>query len=93
MLVGMNAKTLELDAYSVSTDERRLVGAFCYSESEFAETVTWAATAAADLEQLISRRVSLDEAPEAFRSLSSGADSASKILVSFDQARVRPTSS
>ena len=85
VLVGMNGTRLDIDAYRVSTDERALIGAFCYSSDEFVDTVHWASTASDALDQLISSRVCLLDGPDAFRRLAEGGEGQSKILVVFDQ--------
>lgn len=81
VLVGMNAPSVSLPAYEISTAERELLGAFCYNREEFASTASWAATASGDLAQLIDGRVGWDGAIGAFADLASGSSSASKVLV------------
>lgn len=81
VLVGMNTPTVELDAYAISTQERTLMGSFCYGADEFRDTVTWAAAHASDLGSLVEGRVTLDDAPDAFHELATGALRASKVLV------------
>lgn len=84
VLVGMHAPEPTIPAFRISTDERRLIGAFCYRHDEFADTVRWIAANHAVVETLITRSVPVEEAPEAFRSLADGDADASKILVSFE---------
>jgi threonine dehydrogenase-like Zn-dependent dehydrogenase len=81
VLVGMAAPRIELAAYAVSTGERSLLGSFSYDEAGFRDTAAWAGSHAAALEPLIEARVDLDDAPEAFRALSDGSLTASKVLV------------
>ncbi|GAB3648112.1 zinc-dependent alcohol dehydrogenase [Glycomyces tarimensis] len=81
VLVGMNAPEITLPAYAVSTDERALIGTFCYPSAEFRETARWVATRPDGIEQLIDGRSRFEEGPTAFANLASGALSASKILV------------
>lgn len=87
VLVGMGLPRVEIDAYRVSTQERTLIGTFCYADDEFADTARWAAENAETLERLVSEVVDLDEAPDAFRGLADGTSLASKILVRFAGAR------
>ncbi|MGO4681439.1 zinc-dependent alcohol dehydrogenase [Microbacterium sp. 2MCAF23] len=87
VLVGMGSPRAEIDAYRVSTQERTLVGTFCYADDEFADTARWAAENAEMLEALVSEVVDLDQAPQAFRELAEGTSLASKILVRFAGAR------
>lgn len=81
VLVGMGAHSLEVPAYAVSTEERTLIGSFCYSAREFTETAHWVADEPKELAQLIEGRIELDEAPEAFISIAEGRNQASKVLV------------
>ena len=81
VLVGMNAPKVELSAYAVSTEERSIIGSFCYNAREFAETADWAAAHAEELLPLIDGRVGLTGAPNAFTQLSKGELKASKVLV------------
>jgi threonine dehydrogenase-like Zn-dependent dehydrogenase len=81
VLVGMATPRLDVDAYALSTGERSLIGSFSYSDAAFRDTATWASTHAAELAALISTRVDLDEAPEAFHALANHTLTASKVLV------------
>lgn len=81
VLVGMNSREIQLPAYPVSTDERSIIGSFCYNASEFAETAEWTAANASELVDLIDRRVPLADAPETFARLSRGELQASKVMV------------
>lgn len=81
VLVGMNAPRVELPAYSISTEERTLVGSFCYPAQEFRETAQWVGTAPEVLARLIDGRVDMDGAPDAFTELAKGESPASKVLV------------
>ena len=80
VLVGMNAPRIELDAYAVSTEERSLIGSFCYSAADFRQTAEWVGSAP-NLGRLIEGRVDLAAAPDAFAQLAKGESQASKILV------------
>lgn len=81
VLVGMHAPRVEIPAYAVSTEERALIGSFCYSASEFARTAQWAARTELDLSVLVEGRVGLDEAADSFTSLARGENPAAKVLV------------
>lgn len=80
VLVGMNNPQLEMDAYSVSTQERTLIGSFCYSAKHFRETAEWVGNSAIGLDRLVEGRVSLTGAAAAFTALGKG-DPISKVLV------------
>jgi threonine dehydrogenase-like Zn-dependent dehydrogenase len=79
VLVGMQAPSLELDAYAITTAERQLIGSFSYSAAEFRETAAWLADHP-ELEQLVDARVGWSRVAEAFRSLAAGESTASKII-------------
>ncbi|NED95368.1 alcohol dehydrogenase catalytic domain-containing protein [Phytoactinopolyspora alkaliphila] len=83
VLVGMGAPRIDIAAFGLSTEERALIGAFCYTHDEFAGTAEWAGRHAGVLSPLISRSVDLLQAPEQFRNLASGQDDASKIIITF----------
>ena len=72
---------LRLRAYEVSTQERSIVGSFCYSWEEFRATARWVGTAPDELGQLIDGRVDLAGSADAFTGLARGDNPASKILV------------
>src|SRR5664280_1289834 len=45
VLVGMAGPSVELAAFAISTEERTLIGSFCYSRKHFAETAAWGSRA------------------------------------------------
>lgn len=81
VLVGMGAQQLRLPAYAVSTEERTVVGSFCYTRQHFADTAAWVGTRPAGLDRLIDGRVGWDDAPRSFDELARGTSQASKVLV------------
>lgn len=80
-LVGMGQRRLELDAFSVSTMERSIVGSFTYSADDFHDAVDIVRAAPDIADALISRIVPLDEAPDAFTSLAAHDGTPGKVLV------------
>lgn len=84
VLVGMNTPRLEIAAYAFSTEERSLIGSFCYTAAEFAETATWVGSTPPGLDLLVEAEVGLDEAPATFTTLARGELDASKVLVILD---------
>lgn len=81
VLVGMAHPSLEIAAYEVSTHERTIIGSFCYSPTEFAETATWVSKGGEHLDILIDDRVGFEEAQDAFSRLAAGNSSACKVMV------------
>lgn len=90
VLVGMGSPRIDVAAYGLSTEERALVGAFCYSHDEFAGTAAWAGAHDDLLAGLVSRVVPADEADDRFRGLAAGDDDASKIIVTFGPHETSP---
>lgn len=81
VLVGMGEADLRVRAYEISTQERSIVGSFCYSWAEFRDTAQWAGAAPDELGRLIEGRVDLAGSADAFTGLARGDNTASKILV------------
>ena len=81
VLVGMGSPELAVSAYGISTQERSLVGSFCYSREEFAATAAWVGTRPDGVDRLVDGRVGWDGAPASFEALARGTSPASKILV------------
>jgi len=81
VLVGMGAPEVAIRAYAVSTEERTLIGSFCYSGQEFRDTAAWVSSSPEGLGALIEGRVDMAGAPQAFHDLGKGLSPASKVLV------------
>jgi len=81
VLVGMGAPSLEIPAFGVSTQERSLIGSFCYSAEEFQQTADWVGGGPPELAALIEGRVGLHDGNDGFTALAKGESAASKILV------------
>lgn len=86
-LVGMGAQELVIDAYRISTEEREIVGSFCYSDQDFRDAAAWVDQGSPLLGELISREVGLEEADKAFAGLAAGDGTAGKVLVRMDSGR------
>jgi threonine dehydrogenase-like Zn-dependent dehydrogenase len=84
-LVGMGSPRLELDAFSISTAERSLVGSFTYSARDFRDAAQWMSDAPAVAADLISQVVPLDQAHDAFAALTSHDTAPGKVLVRLDR--------
>lgn len=81
VLVGMHSPQIDLGAYAWSTQERTLIGSFCYGADEFEDTVRWGHGSADTLLRLVESRTDLGGAPDAFARLANGSDLSSKTLV------------
>lgn len=86
-LVGMGSPQLAFSAYRVSTEEREIVGSFCYNNQDFRDAAAWVDQGSAVLAELISREVSMEEADAAFAGLAAADGTAGKVLVRLDTAR------
>jgi len=86
-LVGMGSPELAFNAYRVSTEEREIVGSFCYNNQDFRDAATWVDQGSPVLAELISREVSLEDADAAFAGLAAADGTAGKVLVRLDSAR------
>ena len=83
-LVGMGSPELVFDAYRVSTEEREIVGSFCYSNQDFHDAAAWVDQGSPVLAELISREVPLEDADAAFAGLAAADGTAGKVLVRLD---------
>ena len=86
-LVGMGSPQLAFDAYRVSTEEREIVGSFCYNNQDFRDAAAWVDQGSPVLAELISREVSMDDAHAAFAGLAAADGTAGKVLIRLDSAR------
>lgn len=86
VLVGMHTPTVSVPAYAISTEERTVIGSFCYSNDDFASTAEWVGSTSLPLDRLIDDQVPMDDAPAAFDGLARGSIVASKVLVQMDGA-------
>ncbi|MEV0714325.1 alcohol dehydrogenase catalytic domain-containing protein [Asanoa sp. NPDC050611] len=81
VLVGMDKPRVDLAAYQISTEERTIVGSFCYTAGEFRGTAEWLAAESGRLAALVDVEVDLEAAPDTFAELAAGRMNASKVLV------------
>lgn len=86
-LVGMGSPELVFNAYRVSTEEREIVGSFCYNNQDFRDAAAWVDQGSPVLAELISREVSMEDADAAFAGLAAADGTAGKVLVRLDSAR------
>ncbi len=80
-LVGMATPRLEVAAFELSTAERTLVGSFTYSGVDFEQALASIAAAPDAADSLISRTVTLSDAPATFTALAAGDGTPGKVLV------------
>ena len=79
--VGNSAKEIEVNMQEIVTRALKIVGTYIYTHREFGEVIDIMGTGRLRSERLISKVVSLQAAPDAFRALHEQPDSFIKILV------------
>ncbi|MET1007107.1 MAG: alcohol dehydrogenase catalytic domain-containing protein [Propionibacteriaceae bacterium] len=84
-LVGMGSKQLSLDAFSISTAERSVVGCFTYSDDDFRAAADWIGRSAELADLLISRQITPNEADSTVASLAAGDDTAGRVIIRLDR--------
>ncbi|UNX54301.1 alcohol dehydrogenase catalytic domain-containing protein [Georgenia sp. TF02-10] len=84
-LVGMGSPEVTLPAYAISTQERTIVGSFCYDAQTFRDAGAWVGEGHGVFDELISDVVSLGEADATFAHLAGAADVPGKVLVELKQ--------
>lgn len=85
-LVGMGAPRASLDLYSISTQERTIVGSFVYDADTFRAAAGWVADGDPVFDELITGTVPMGEAGAAFARLAAPNDVAGKLLVDLNGA-------
>lgn len=80
-LVGMASPVIELAAYEVVTEEKSVVGSWCYSASDFEDAKSAVVGGQVPTHLMIDQRVSLDEAPEAIERLGRGSLTSIKTVI------------
>ena len=84
-LVGMGAPQVELAAYRVSTEERTVVGSFCYPGQTFRDAAAWVSSGEGPYDELISAVVPMHDAGAAFDRLAGPDATDGKILVDLGE--------
>ncbi|MBN2238806.1 MAG: galactitol-1-phosphate 5-dehydrogenase [Dehalococcoidales bacterium] len=79
--VGNSAREIEIDMQEIVTSALKIVGTYIYTHTEFGEVIDIMGTGNPSAEKLVSKVVSLDEAPDAFRMLHEQPDSFIKIII------------
>jgi 2-desacetyl-2-hydroxyethyl bacteriochlorophyllide A dehydrogenase len=81
--VGNSAKTVELNMQDVVTKELKIFGTYIYTHEEFGETIDFLAKNDLDLSTLITKEISIEEAPEMFEELVTATEKYLKVVVKF----------
>ncbi len=80
--VGMSQKEMQINMQDVVCSAREVLGSFNYTHKEFGEVVELIGSGKMASSELISKVVSLDDAPAAFEDLHQNPDSLLKIIIS-----------
>lgn len=79
--VGMSQREMQINMQDVVCSARRVLGSFNYTHQEFGEVVDLLGGGKLAMSELISKVVSLEEAPEAFEALYKRPDDFIKVIV------------
>ena len=79
--LGMNQKQMTLNMQDIVCSARNVLGSFNYTHKEFGEVVEIIGSGKLATDKIISKVVSLDEAPQAFEDLLSSPDNFLKIVI------------
>ncbi len=79
--IGMNQKEMTLNMQDIVCSARSVFGSFNYTHQEFGETVDILGSGRLASDRLISKIVSLEEAPQAFQDLLTSPDDYLKIII------------
>ena len=81
VLLGNLAKQVSLPLQHISSTEKRLVGTYGFNFQDFKTIVGWINEGRFDLDAMLTGSCNLDETPNVFAELASGARQAVKIVV------------
>ncbi len=85
-VVGLGMPQVTVPLFSIVVGERTVVGSYCYSDATFIETARRLAEGSLDPAALIGPTVSMEDFPQAFEDLATGAISEVKVLMTTDRA-------
>lgn len=81
VLVGLGVETLPVHLTPLVMGERVLQGSAQYTRADFSDTAAWVGSGTVDLDPLIGRCTTLEDAPGAFEAYAEGRETALKVLV------------
>ena len=85
-IVGLGMPEVTIPLFSIVVGERIVVGSYCYSDATFIETARRLTEGSLDPAALIGPVVSMEDFPQAFEDLATGAISEVKVLMSTELA-------
>ena len=84
-IVGLGMPEVTVPLFSIVVGERIVVGSYCYSDATFIETAGRLTEGSLDPAALIGPTVGMEDFPQAFEDLATGAISEVKVLMTTDQ--------
>lgn len=81
--IGNSAKMIEVNMQQVVTRELKITGSYIYTHEEFGETIDFLHQNHLDLSSLISKEITLDEAPQMFEDLTTQTEKYLKCIIKF----------
>lgn len=81
--IGNSAKTIEVNMQQVVTRELKILGSYIYTHEEFGETIEFLHQNKLDLSSLVSRELTLEEAPQMFADLTTQTEKYLKCIIKF----------
>jgi len=81
--IGNNVKNIEIDMQRVVTQEIKIFGSYIYTHEEFGETIDFINEHNMELSDIISKEISLEEAPQMFEELTVNTDKYLKCIIKF----------
>jgi 2-desacetyl-2-hydroxyethyl bacteriochlorophyllide A dehydrogenase len=83
VLIGNSAKVIEVNMQQIVTRELKIYGSYLYTHEEFGETIDFIHNNNLDLSTLISKEISLEDAPQMFEALTTQTDKYLKCIIKF----------
>jgi threonine dehydrogenase-like Zn-dependent dehydrogenase len=81
----MDTPDLAIPSYEVSADERSILGSYCYTNDEFADTAKWLGSNHQLVAPFISDVTPMSKAPEMFEKLHNGKFEYNRVVISQDE--------
>jgi len=81
--IGNSAQTIEVNMQQIVTGELKIIGSYLYTHEEFGEAIDFIHKNKVDLSELISKEITLEEAPQMFEDLTTQTEKYLKCIVKF----------
>ncbi len=81
--IGNSAKTIEVNMQQIVTGELKIYGSYLYTHEEFGEAIDFIHNNKLDLSALISKEITLEEAPKMFEDLTTQTEKYLKCIITI----------